>query len=99
MSTNPFNIRYTQKANEDLDALRAFEQKKVIDGIEKHLQDEPTKTSRSRIKQMTPPFWSQYRLRVDDFRVYYDVDESTRSVTVLRVIEKGRAQTLDEAES
>ena len=43
---------------------------------------------RSRIKAMRQPFWSQYRLRIDDFRVYYDVSETPRAVSVLRVLEK-----------
>ncbi len=38
---------------------------------------------------MEQPFWSEYRLRVDEFRVYYDVDEESRVVNVLRVLEKG----------
>ena len=42
---------------------------------------------------MTQPFWSQYRLRVNDFRVYYDVDEAQRVVQILRVLLKGRGQT------
>ena len=93
MPTNPLTINYSQKATEDLDALRPFDQKKIVEGIETHLQHEPTKTSRSRIKQMNQPFWSHYRLRLDDFRVYYDVDEPNRTVTILRVFEKGRGQT------
>jgi len=43
---------------------------------------------RSRIKAMRQPFWSQYRLRIDDFRVYYDVDDDTGEVHVLRVLVK-----------
>jgi mRNA-degrading endonuclease RelE of RelBE toxin-antitoxin system len=42
---------------------------------------------------MSQPFWSQYRLRVNAFRVYYDVDEEACVVSVLRVLEKGTGQT------
>lgn len=45
---------------------------------------------------MDQPFWSQYRLRVDDFRVYYDVDEQLHVVNVLRVIEKGTSETQEQ---
>src|SRR5437667_11824189 len=99
MPTNPCTIEYTQQATEDLDALRHFDQKKIIDGIDRHLQYDPTKTSRSRIKLMNQPFWSQYRLRVDDYRVYYDVDEPNQLVTILRVVEKGQAMTPAEGEA
>ncbi len=37
---------------------------------------------------MAQPFWSQYRLRVDEFRVYYDVNDDQRTVNVLRVLIK-----------
>jgi mRNA-degrading endonuclease RelE of RelBE toxin-antitoxin system len=39
------------------------------------------------------PFWSQFCRRVDDFRVYYDVDEENRAVNVLRVLKKGTQPT------
>jgi mRNA-degrading endonuclease RelE of RelBE toxin-antitoxin system len=38
-------------------------------------------------------FYPPYRLRVGDFRVYYDVDESRSEVVVLHVWEKGRQST------
>jgi mRNA-degrading endonuclease RelE of RelBE toxin-antitoxin system len=49
--------------------------------------------SKSRIKAMSQPFWSQYRLRVDEFRVYYDVDENHHIVNELRVLRKTTDQT------
>jgi mRNA-degrading endonuclease RelE of RelBE toxin-antitoxin system len=48
---------------------------------------------------MAQPFWSQYRLRVGDFRVYYDVDEGARTVDVLRILEKGTRTTPTEEPS
>jgi mRNA-degrading endonuclease RelE of RelBE toxin-antitoxin system len=60
----------------------------VVDAIEKQLVSEPTKESRAKVKKMTQPFWSQYRLRVGEYRIYYDVDEKGRAVLVLRVYEK-----------
>ncbi len=59
MPMNPYVIVYAEKAVTDLDSLRTFDQKKVIDGIDSHLGHEPTKVSRSRIKRMNQPFWSQ----------------------------------------
>ena len=89
----PFDIRYAAVAANDIRRLRAFDQRKVLDAIEEHLSYEPRRTSKSRIKAMEQPFWSQYRLRVDDFRVYYDVDEENRIVSVLNVLEKGTEST------
>jgi mRNA interferase RelE/StbE len=93
MSDEPFIIRYAQDALADVKALRAHDQRKVLDAIDSQLHHNPTQVSRKRIKAMRQPFWSQYRLRVEDFRVYYDVDHSQRAVSVLRVLEKGQGQT------
>jgi mRNA-degrading endonuclease RelE of RelBE toxin-antitoxin system len=97
MPTNPFTTVFAEQAIDELNALRRFDQQKVIEAIDTHLRYEPTKVSRSRIKQMSQPFWSQYRLRVDEFRVYYDVDEGARSVRILRILEIGREQTAGDA--
>lgn len=83
-----YEIRYAEEAIADLRGLRKFDQRKVLEGIELHLSDQPKLASKSRIKAMKQPFWSQYRLRLDDFRVYYDVEDNPRVVTVLRVLQK-----------
>ena len=44
------------------------------------------KVSKSRIKRMRELRRPQYRLRVDDIRVYYDIEAQT--VTILGVIPK-----------
>lgn len=94
---NQYGIRYTREAADDLRPLRTFDQRRIIDGIFQHLAFEPKRVSRSRIKEMERPFWSQYRLRVDDFRVYYDVDDDQHVVVVLRVLLKGTAATPPES--
>ena len=83
-----YSIQYASNAADDIRALRAYDRQRVLQGIERHLTHEPNRASRSRIKQMIRPFWSQYRLRVDEFRVYYDVDELQGCVYVLRVLKK-----------
>jgi mRNA-degrading endonuclease RelE of RelBE toxin-antitoxin system len=64
-----YQISYSDEAFADLKALRIYDQRIVLDAIQVHLSFEPTKDSRSRIKTMAQPFWSQFRLRVNDFRV------------------------------
>src|SRR5712692_5085264 len=83
-----YEIRYAQIAAKDIRGLRRFDQLKVLDGIERYLSHQPRLESKSRIKAMRQPFWSQYRLRIDDFRVYYDVDDASHQVHVLRVLMK-----------
>jgi len=74
-----YEIQYATEAANDVRGLRAFDRRAVLDAIELHLRHAPTLESRSRIKRMTQPFWSQYRLRSDEFRVYYDVDRQAAS--------------------
>jgi mRNA interferase RelE/StbE len=83
-----FRIEFAREAANDLRQLRAFDKRKVIEGIQLFLVRDPQKASRSRIKLMAQPFWSQYRLRVQDFRVYYDLVEVARIVKVVRVLRK-----------
>jgi hypothetical protein len=56
MPAEPYEIRYAAEAVADLRAMRAFDQRNVLDGIELHLRYQPQFVSRSRIKAMTLPF-------------------------------------------
>jgi mRNA-degrading endonuclease RelE of RelBE toxin-antitoxin system len=93
MPSNPYDIEYAVEAVDDLRAMRPFDQRAVLEGIETHLLHQPKFVSKSRIKLMTQPFWSQYRLRIGEFRIYYDVDDEDRVVNVLRVLMKATDQT------
>jgi mRNA-degrading endonuclease RelE of RelBE toxin-antitoxin system len=56
-----------------------------------HLRHEPTKTSRSRIKRLRGLSRPQYRLRVDEVRVFYDVSGAT--VEILAIVAKSEAES------
>jgi mRNA-degrading endonuclease RelE of RelBE toxin-antitoxin system len=77
------------EAAADMKRLNAHVRAEVRDAIEKHLRYEPTKTSRSRIKRLKGVSYPQYRLRVGDIRVFYDVSGDT--VEVLTLIPKSDA--------
>ena len=65
--------------------------------IREHLETDPGRESKSRIKRLRGLRQPQYRLRVDEMRVFYDVDEVQRRVEVLGFVEKPRTiQWLDE---
>ena len=55
------------------------------------MRHEPTKTSQSRIKGLRGLARPQYRLRVEEVRVFYDVSGST--VEVLAIVAKSEAQS------
>lgn len=62
----------------------------VTKALEVHLMHEPTKVSKSRIKRLRGLSQPQYRLRVGDIRVFYDVTET--QVQVLAIVTKAEAQ-------
>src|SRR5438552_9910583 len=86
-----FAILLAPEAVEDLRRLKAGERTAVKEALETHLRHEPTKTSRSRIKRLRGLSKPQYRLRVEEVRVFYDVAGST--VEVLAIVPKPEAES------
>lgn len=91
-----YEILLAPSAVRELTALRADHRGRVRDAIERHLRHEPTKISKSRIKRLRGLDRPQFRLRVDEVRVFYDVQEST--VQVLAIVPKARADAWLKAE-
>lgn len=90
-----FEIILAPGAVRSLRKLPARLRAEVKDALEVHLRHEPAKVSKSRIKRLRGLSQPQFRLRVGDIRVFYDVTEAT--VEVLAIIGKTEAQTwLDE---
>ena len=81
-----FEIILAPEVVADLRRLGAHDRAKVRDAMEVHLRHEPTKVSRSRIKRLRGLSRPQYRLRVDELRVFYDV--AGEEVRVLAVVSK-----------
>ncbi len=81
-----YEILLAPQAVEDLKKLRANIRSEVRDALESHLRHQPRKQSRSRIKRLKGITKPQYRLRVGEVRVFYDVSED--SVEVLAILEK-----------
>ena len=86
-----FEILLAPEAVEDLRRLKAGERTAVRAALETHLRHEPAKTSRSRIKRLRGLGRPQYRLRVEEVRVFYDVSGST--VEVLAIVPKPEAES------
>ena len=77
----------------ELNAIPMFHRKTILSVVRKVLAEQPTLERRSRVRRMRGEFYPPYRLRVGDFRVYYDVDEGRSEVFVLHVWEKSRQST------
>jgi mRNA interferase RelE/StbE len=92
-----FEIVLAPQAVEGLKTLRADFQATVRDAIELHLRHEPTKVSKSRIKRLRGLDRPQYRLRVNEVRVFYDVTETTVEVLAIVTKEQAKAWLAEEA--
>ena len=81
-----YEVRYSNEALEQLKSLRAFDQTAILDQIEQVLSVHPSMESKARVKRLRQPSPTQYRLRVGEFRVFYDVDQVT--VLIINVLSK-----------
>ena len=85
-----FEIILAPEAVRDLRKLRANLRTGVRDAIERHLRHQPTKTSKAGIKRLRGVSRPQFRLRVGDMRVFYDVVGT--EVHILAVVSKEQAE-------
>ncbi len=87
----PFEIILAPQAVQDLKALKANVRSLVRSAMETHLRAEPEKTSRSRIKRLRGLRRPQYRLRVGEVRIFYDVSRS--AVEILAIVSKSEVES------
>jgi mRNA interferase RelE/StbE len=85
-----FQIILAPEAAEDFRRLETARLRaEVHDAIETHLRHEPTRVSKSRIKRLRGVRKPEYRLRVGEVRVFYDVIRD--QVHVLAIVPKSKA--------
>ncbi len=96
-----YEVRLTDLATEELRAIRVFDRRWVVDEIKRQLRYEPTVSTRNRKCldaavpefEHVPPVWE---LRVGDYRIFYDVEETSPTVYVRAVRRKEPGQTTEE---
>ncbi len=81
-------IQFSSGALRDLQSLPANLRAAAIAAIESHLARHPDMISKSRIKRLRGLASPQYRLRVDEIRVFYDVSDDC--VEIIAIIPKHR---------
>jgi mRNA interferase RelE/StbE len=91
MARMKYEILFAQEAVQDFKRLSARDRSIVKEAIEKHLKHEPQRISKSRIKKLRGMSRPQYRLRVGEIRVFYDIVE--QRVEVLAIVPKSKAAT------
>jgi mRNA-degrading endonuclease RelE of RelBE toxin-antitoxin system len=86
-----FAIVLAPEAVEDRKRLKANAWAAVRGALEAHLRHAPTRTSKSPIKRLRGLARPQYRLRVGEIRVFYDVSGPT--VEILAIVAKSEASS------
>ncbi len=78
-----YEIKLFPDAVDDLRSLKANIRARILDAIERFLRYDPDKESKSRIKRLKGLSTPQYRLRVDDYRIYYDITGNVVGIIAL----------------
>ncbi len=85
-----YEIILSPEAAEDLQQLKANIRATVRAALTTYLRHQPMQASKSRIKRLRELRHPQYRLRVDEIRVFYDVRGT--NVEVLAIVDKREGQ-------
>lgn len=92
-----YEVVIAQSAQQTFKRLDARWRSSLRAAMRKHLETAPKAQSRSRIKRLRGLRQPQYRMRVGNMRVFYDVNEEEKRVEVLGfVLKPGTAQWLEE---
>jgi len=90
-----FYIEFSEDAERQMAALRAVDRSRLFDEIDEQLTHQPNQRTRRR-KQLTNHPLADWELRVDDWRVLYDVDTENQQVTIIVVGQKVRHKLMIE---
>ena len=90
-----FEIVFKPLAIKQLKKMKRYYARIVVDAIERHLSEEPEKTHGS-IKRLRGRQEATFRLRAQDYRVFYDVGEDR--VEVIQILHKSETPSFYETE-
>jgi mRNA-degrading endonuclease RelE of RelBE toxin-antitoxin system len=96
-----FTVEISEGALQELKAIRPYDRKRIIDEIDDQLVHQPMAVTRNKKLlesvspgfECVPPLWE---LRVEDYRVFYDVNPNEAKVYVRAVRFKGPDQATAE---
>ena len=77
-------MEFTEKALGHLEAFRRFKRNVILDAIKEQLPHQPVQETRNRKLLRTNPL-ADWELRVQNYRVFYDVDLENHVVRVIAV--------------
>jgi uncharacterized small protein (DUF1192 family) len=81
----PYSVGFNRAAEIDMDQGYTARQAAIARSeAERLLRDSPTRPSSMRVQMDANPLDAEWELRLGELRLYYDVDEVGRRVSVLR---------------
>lgn len=86
-----YQIAVTEAAKADLSYYTAFERKIMVTATRAQLTDSPAVETRNRKRLRDNPM-ARWELRSGHYRIFYEVDETTRQVTIVAVGHKDHNQ-------
>jgi mRNA-degrading endonuclease RelE of RelBE toxin-antitoxin system len=82
-----YEIKFTPSALEDIGSFKKRDRKIIVDGIAEQLRHDPVGETRNR-KRLRPNATSEWELRIEKYRIFYDLNHEERVVEVKVVGEK-----------
>ena len=79
-----FRVEFTEKAFGHLESFRRFERNIILDAIKAQLPHQPVQETRHRKLLRANPL-ADWELRVQDFRVFYEVDPENHVVRIIAI--------------
>jgi mRNA-degrading endonuclease RelE of RelBE toxin-antitoxin system len=80
-----YRIEYSPETEEHFQTLTVRQQSIILDSVERQLKYQPTVETRNR-KPMRPNPIAPWELRIEDLRIYYDVENKPEPVVYIRAI-------------
>jgi mRNA-degrading endonuclease RelE of RelBE toxin-antitoxin system len=96
-----FENRFAEGVEQDLRKTRLYYRNQIFDAIEEQLTYEPDRATRNRklLKNLNPPWQAVapiWELRVNEYRVFYDVSPTEPVVSVRAVRKKSRGRKTED---
>ncbi len=79
-----FHINISDGAIDDLKWFKKHERILILDETEKQLRDEPMTVTRNR-KKLRDNILSRWELRIDNYRIFYNINEDNKTVDITAV--------------
>jgi mRNA interferase RelE/StbE len=92
---NKYVPAFSEDAKRQLGQLSAHDRSIIVDAIDIHLSNEPTRETRNR-KPLRDSSLADWELRVGQYRVFYRVEKQSVLVLILAIGKKGRNRLLIE---